>query len=241
MTFHPIVYLFDSLPPSARAKLREQIRRHGCHTNIVAWNGQIIHGGHQAEILEELGREFTIVEFTGTELEAIEYALSLSEERLRATAAQRALAGTKLVAMLRVAGYHETKVTQKAAELVAVSPRSVESAKAVLDKGAPELLQAVRDGLAAVSDAGKITRLLHGRQIEAVNAVRKGEAKTLTEAAEPYLAEMRGDAPRYKDDIGTPVPSHLTSVFVRRDEIIEFCRLLEESPSRVRRLAPLID
>ena len=45
---------------------------------------------------------------------------------------------------------------EKAAEAVNVSPRTVESASRVLEKGSPELVQAVESGRASVSAAARL-------------------------------------------------------------------------------------
>jgi hypothetical protein len=230
---HPVIYLFDPLPGGRREKLREDIRRHGCKVSVVLWNGQIIHGRHHAEICEELGLDVPTTTFCGTEAEAIEHSLSLSDERFFATDAQRALAGARLAKLLAGTGSIKGKVTQRAAELVGSKTRTVESAKAILDHATPELLLAVRDDTVSVSDAARVARLPASVQIDAVAAVKSRKAKTVAEAAEPFLAESRNGQ--------GAEPGPLPADSARAEETGQLCRDLEALPGRLRRLAGHLD
>lgn len=62
------------------------------------------------------------------------------------------------------------KSAEKAANIVNVSTRSVENATKVIEKGAPELVQAVEQGKIAVSTAAAITQLPKERQKEVVES-----------------------------------------------------------------------
>lgn len=66
-----------------------------------------------------------------------------------------------------------------------VSERLVGHATKVLRDGDESLVQAVRDGQVAVSDASRVSSLPKSKQSEAVEAVKEGKARTVSAAAMP--------------------------------------------------------
>jgi hypothetical protein len=72
---------------------------------------------------------------------------------------------------------HSSAATMALAEAYRVSPRSVESADAVIAKGVPELQRAVEEGKIAVSAAAKIAQLPAAEQLDRVEASQPKEPK----------------------------------------------------------------
>jgi hypothetical protein len=75
--------------------------------------------------------------------------------------------------------------------MVGSKTRSVENAKTILNHATPDLLQAVQDAAVSLSDAASIARLPASEQIIALAAVKRGEAKTMAEAAKAIRPESR--------------------------------------------------
>src|SRR5438105_3248510 len=143
MTFklHPVVHLFDALPPAQREKLKEEIRQHGCQP-LTLWREEdgaeyLIDGQPQAEICEELGLEIPTTLLPGTEDEAILHAWSLNKDRCRLKGNQGAMVGARLAKVLSEAAAKRQKSgkaadrsakgksAERAAKLVGLSTRTV--------------------------------------------------------------------------------------------------------------------
>jgi hypothetical protein len=92
-----------------------------------------------------------------------------------------------------------------------VSEASVKRAKKVNEEAAPEVVEAVKQGQATVSDAAKVASETKPVQAAAVQRVKQGDAKTLTQA----VRQVKEDAepPAVVDDHNTPIPERLIPVF----------------------------
>ena len=103
------------------------------------------------------------------------------------------------------ANLHEVSRSQ-AASLLNVSPRSVASARRVIDDGVPELVQAVERGEVAVSAAAEIASLPQEEQREALKAEAAPKAKRATKADGRAEAKKARDAKRNEPYVAPIMP-----------------------------------
>ena len=147
---------------SAFARLKSDIETNGQRENIVVWRGLLIDGRNRLRACEELSIEPQIAELMD-ETDPVQYALSHNLHRRHLTTAQRAIVAAKLATMSEGRPSEETAqncaVSQdKAAELLGVSRRSVQSAKHVLGSGSSALATAVEAGDVPVSLAERLLK-----------------------------------------------------------------------------------
>jgi len=144
------------------ARLKTDIEVNGQREDIVVWRGLLIDGRNRLRACEELGIEPQIAELMD-ETDPVQYALSHNLHRRHLTTAQRAIVAAKLATMSEGRPSEETAqncaVSQdKAAELLGVSRRSVQSAKHVLGNGSSALATAVEAGDVPVSLAERLLK-----------------------------------------------------------------------------------
>lgn len=198
---------FQSLLPagseSERTELVANIRSDGRFTDpIIVWlnHGIVVDGQTRFDIwLNELERSDDISP------EIIEKPFASKDEvkawmirrqngRRNWSQSQRARMAAELATLRN--GRHSVQALQNcgasvaaAAEEMHVSPRLVQSAKNVKEKGSKPLDDAVKNGHVKVTDADHIVDLPKSEQTKAVHAVQNGKAKTVTEAAKPKSAK----------------------------------------------------
>ena len=96
---------------------------------------------------------------------------------------------------------HVREARSQAAEQLQVSPRAVQSAKAVLEHGSSELVAAVERGEAAIHNAEQIAKLSHEEQAEVVAAGSAIIREAAAELRKPHVANNSGQNEWY-----TPAP-----------------------------------
>jgi ParB-like chromosome segregation protein Spo0J len=170
---HPAANLFPLMTTQEFIGLRGDIAAHGLREAIlIDGEGRVIDGRNRLQACEELGVEPRFRTFEGDSI--VEMVMSLNLHRRHLNESQRALIGarakpmfeeeakarqgarTDISANLRGSDYG--KASDQAARSVNVSPRSVESAAAVLKHGTPELVQRVEQGEIRVSAASTVAR-----------------------------------------------------------------------------------
>ncbi|AXC50043.1 hypothetical protein DRW48_10380 [Paracoccus suum] len=187
--WHDYANLFPMLDAAAQDRLRDDIRQFGVREPIVLFNGRILDGRNRYMAARDLGLEFPVADYAGTDAEALAYVLSTNLHRRHLTESQRAAVAAKLANMpqgartdLEPSANLRKVSTAEAATMLNVGTRTVEAAKAVLDHGAPELAAQVESGEVAVSAAAEVARLPGAEQAEVVAAgpqAVKARAKTI--------------------------------------------------------------
>lgn len=164
--WHDYANLFPMLDASGQDALRADIQRHGVREPVVLFQGRILDGRNRYMAARDLGLDFPVVDFDGTEAEALAYVLSTNLHRRHLTESQRAAVAAKLANMRqgeRTDLQHSAnllKVSQaEAADMLNVSERSVTTAKKVIEQGTPELIAAVEQGEVSVSAAAVVSEL----------------------------------------------------------------------------------
>ncbi|WP_423207988.1 hypothetical protein E2974_12440 [Paracoccus yeei] len=201
---HDYANLFPMLDASGQDDLRRDIQQHGIREPVILFNGRILDGRNRYMAARDLGLDFPVADFDGTDADARAYVLSTNLHRRHLTESQRAVVAAKLADMKQGerTDLHPSanlpKVSQSdAADMMSVSERSVTTAKKVIEQGAPELVAAVEQGAVSVSAAAIMSDLPQDEQAAAVaegpravkakaKAVREKKSKTnQAEAPEP--------------------------------------------------------
>jgi N6-adenosine-specific RNA methylase IME4 len=179
---HPAAELFPRLADVELEALAADVRANGLRLPIVTYRGQVLDGRNRLRACELAGVAPRFEEYAGDDPVGFVVSTNLKRRHLdesqramvagrmvpllEAEARARMLAGRDPSANLREGGDaaggagkgranlpEGGKAAEQAARMVNVGPRSVESARAILTRGTPELAEAVDRGKVAVSNA----------------------------------------------------------------------------------------
>ncbi|HWB36327.1 MAG TPA: ParB/RepB/Spo0J family partition protein [Rugosimonospora sp.] len=165
---HPVADIFPMMSDAELLDLVEDVRSHGLREPIwLHRDGRIIDGRNRAIACQQLGIEPEARVFEGDDSELVAFVLSLNLHRRHLTESQRAMIAAR-VANLKPGRPSETPSidgvsAESAATMLNVSTSSVERAKKVQDRGAPELVAAVDAGEVAVSAAASVAEIVKDR------------------------------------------------------------------------------
>lgn len=161
LKFHPVSEIFPSMPPAEFDALVADITANGLREPIHVMGNSVVDGRHRYRACLQAGVEpqFVVVP-DDTDLNALVISLNLRRRHLDES--QRAMVAARL-ANLPVGSNQHAQICapsqDSAAEMLNVSRRTVQHARAVLEHGAPELATAVDSGVIAVSSAAALSRL----------------------------------------------------------------------------------
>ena len=187
----------------ATVYLVEDIKQNGLLEPIRLYGGKIIDGRNRFLACKQLGIEPETRDFEGDADRLISYVISLNLQRRHLNESQRAMVAAELSSLqLGDNQYtggsvnlqtHQTSV-RVAADQLGVHPRTVEFAKKVLKHGAPEVIDAVKKGDVAVSDAAAVVERPTQAQTALLREVLGGSTKKLKIAARQQdVARQRRD------------------------------------------------
>lgn len=207
LEFHDVASLFPLMEGSDFDELKADIRQKGLLVPILLAEGKIADGRNRFRACSELGIEAQFVEWSGTG-DLLAYIVSLNLYRRHLSASQRSTIGGRIKpqfeaeakerqrggqgGVLLPANLPEAKsgdARGKVAELVNVSPRMIDAASKVLDRGVPELIQAVDDGKVKVSAAALVADLPKPEQsalVEKGQDAVKEKAREIREQRQTY-------------------------------------------------------
>lgn len=183
---HPAAELFPMMPPDQYEAFKEDIRKNGFQQDIVLYKGQILDGRNRYKAAVELDMldDLPIAEMDDdTDIDPYQWVISRNLHRRHLNESQRAAIATKLATLGKGKPSDDnTQIcvfTQKqAAEMLQVSPRSVQHARTVLDHGSQELIEAVERGKVAVSKAAAVAREVpQEQQLQAATEIKLLEKK----------------------------------------------------------------
>jgi hypothetical protein len=177
-------------------ELAEDIAKHGLRTKVI-----IVDAGGEWQILDGRNRiaacEIACVTpdhdiYTGSD--PVAFVIAANLRRRHMSASQRAMVAADIAKLIsgqtkrggKVANLPSgpgTKSRDKAAKLLNVSPRTVQTAKKVKEKSAPAIMDAVHAGTLSVDDAASIASLPVDEQNALFEQVQRGDSRTLREAA----------------------------------------------------------
>lgn len=217
-TTHPFAGVFPLLDDARLRELADDVRKHGLREPVILYQGQVLDGRNRLRACELAGVSPRFEDFEGDDADALAAVVSLNLHRRHLTESQRAMVAARLLplheedaARRRASGLTQNRGTVRAdlpervepaprprervAEVLNVSPRSVQSAKAVVERAAPEVVAAVDAGEMPVSVAAEAARLEPEVQREIVDTVRAGAtpAEALRQAKAPHVAHNTGN------------------------------------------------
>jgi len=191
---HPL-QLVPERSPKQFAALKSDIKRRGVLSPVLRYQGKILDGRGRWRACKELGIECPVLDYDGAD--PVAEIVSLNAIRRHLNASQRAMLAAR-IANFEHGGDRKSKnqganlpvekiSIQQAAELLNVSPRSVEAARKVLSEGNPGLVAAIDAGKMSVSKATKT----FSKSEKARPAVTRRPAK---ESVVPEPGTLKGDA-----------------------------------------------
>jgi len=196
---HDLCKLFPLMPQDQFDALVDDIRANGLRNPIVIYENKILDGRHRYKACINLGRQPVSVIYDGED--PLGYVISHNLSRRHLDESQRAMIAGRL-ATLKV-GDKTAKVergaiapssgltNEEAARRMTVSKDSVKRARKVLEKGTPELVEAVDNSQIAVSVAAKIAEMEPEQQQAVVSDPKPEQAikKIVRQEKEQALAD----------------------------------------------------
>lgn len=172
---HPIADVLPLLEGAEYQALEDDIHTHGQIEPIVLYQGKILDGRNRYRVCRRLGVEPLFKTYDGDD--PVAFVISLNLKRRHLNESQRAMVATRLATMRRGDNQHtEISATsqKKAADLLHVSPDSVQFAKRVVESENPDLIAAVEQGKIAVSAAAGLANKPREFQDAVVAKVNEG-------------------------------------------------------------------
>jgi N6-adenosine-specific RNA methylase IME4/ParB-like chromosome segregation protein Spo0J len=170
---HDLCKLFPPMPEDQFNSLIDSIRDHGLLTPIMLHEGKILDGRHRYKACINLGIEPSFEEYEGED--ALGYVIALNLSRRHLDESQRAMIAGRISNLkdgqrkITGASIGAANISQtEAASQLGVGRMSVQRARKVLDKGTPELAEAVDNGQIAVSVAAKIAEMEPEQQAQVI-------------------------------------------------------------------------
>lgn len=187
VVWHEYADLFPWIEGPAFQELKADIAKNGVLEPIVFLDNAILDGRNRYVAARELGIEYPRVEYEGNDPLGFVIAKNLARRHL--SESQRGMVAAKLAKLKPGDNQYTVGAANlrnhQAAEMLNVSPRTVETARKVVNEGAPELVAAVESGAVSVSAAADVATLPKPEQAE---IVARGE-KEILEAAKRLRSE----------------------------------------------------
>ncbi len=175
MQQHPLSAAFPAMAADDFQGLKDSIMEIGVQNPITLFEGMVIDGWHRYTAANELGMDCPVVELG--DVDPRDFVLAQNKARRHVTQAQLAMATTTVYAWRPVgnpslsnsAPGAELKTTKELAVSAGVSERTIEQAKAVQTKAAPEVVEAVKAGEIGLKKAAAIAKLPKEEQAAAIH------------------------------------------------------------------------
>jgi hypothetical protein len=204
--FHPLANIFPMLAPADLATLADDIAKHGQREAIIMHEGAILDGRNRYQACVMAGVEPVFKDFDGDD--ALAFVISANLHRRHLDDSQRAMIAAALENLghggnRQDANLHLEISRAAAATLLNVSPRTVASAAAVREHGAPALVAAVEHGEVSVSAAAHVATLPTDEQQAIVDAGPRAvqeAARTIRETPKEIVVAI-ASTPREGGDL----------------------------------------
>ncbi|TXH16508.1 MAG: hypothetical protein E6R03_05385 [Hyphomicrobiaceae bacterium] len=190
MKEHPAASIFPMMDEEAYELFKADIKENGQREPITVWQGQLLDGRNRLKACEELGIKPATFELDKS-IDPISWVLSHNLHRRHLDTSQRGMVAAKLASLPVGSNQHSKEGTQKcapsveqAAELLNVSPRTVNNAKKVIDKGSAEVVKAVEQGALKVTTAAEFVEEEPDKR-EQTKLVKKGVEAVKAHITEP--------------------------------------------------------
>ncbi len=180
---HPLGKLFSGIVGSSYRSLKTDIAEQGMTDAIVLHEGKILDGKVRHQICRELilGNSFTgdiAVQTLPAGVAPLRYLISRNLQRRHLNESQRAIIGVRI--LTGTGKEFKGRTDEQVAELFNISQRQAIAAKQVIDKGAPEIVRLVEEGVIRVNTARNLIALSAD---SAVSLSKQQEAVRLAENA----------------------------------------------------------
>lgn len=216
---HKFACIFPMMPDEAINDLANDIRANGLEKPGVLYEGKILDGRNRYKACQVAGVQMQWEEIDlcddSTKFDALSYVLSLNLHRRHLSQSQRAQCAAEVAKLREGRPSNDTPQNcgvsaSEAAKTFGVSTRSVETAKHVADKGAKQVVEAVKDGSIPVSLAAKLVDAVPDKAEQKKLVQQGAEAvREATKQAKPSAAKATdgdcirgGDHEWEKDDDG---------------------------------------
>lgn len=172
---HPLADMFPMIPEAERKLLADDIVTYGQRDPIILLDGMVLDGRNRQWACGFAEIEPIYEQYAGDD--PLNFVLSKNLHRRHLTESQRALIAAAIVDWER--GVNQTTAgpanlqTRRAAEKLSISERAVYSAKRIHEKGAPELLDAIRAGKVTIHAGEAISELQHSEQAKVIREEKK--------------------------------------------------------------------
>lgn len=193
---HQFARLFPALDDDDLTQLADDIRQNGLQNPIwLDEEGMILDGRNRSAACAIAGVEPHYKTFQGNDEDKLRFVCSQNVHRRHLTTSQRAMIAASLVESFEVlaetrmmsGGHPQANLPEGqkgqsrdlAGAAMNVSGRSVESAKQVKERAAPEVIDKVMRGDLAVSKAAKIAELPKDQQLAELESAPTSRAKQL--------------------------------------------------------------
>lgn len=203
MKWHEFANVFPMLGDEHLRDLADDIERNGQRFPVIVdEDGLVLDGRNRATACRMLGIQPRVEVFSGSDAEKLEYVVSLNLSRRHLDTSQRALVASNLATLRRGVGREQEgnariqafAVTQsEAAERLNVSRNSVQAARKVQEKAAPEVVEAVERGELSLNKAAKLTKAQPDKAKQA-KAVASGTVDKAIQKAAPEKPRVEPDS-----------------------------------------------
>jgi hypothetical protein len=156
---HPAAELFPMMSDEEYAGLVDDIHQHGQREKIVMWQGQLLDGRNRLKACIDLDIEPEVSELP-EDADPVAFVCSLNVHRRHLTTGQRASIAARLCDMphggnRRSENFKAQICASKAAEMMNVSERTVDTARKVREKAKPDVVKKMAEGKMSVNAAAK--------------------------------------------------------------------------------------
>jgi hypothetical protein len=192
---HPLSAAFPAMAPEDFQALKDSVANIGVQNPITLLDGMVLDGWHRYTATTELGMSCPEVDLAPA-TDPRDFVLAQNKARRHVTQAQLALATTAVYdwhpahrpCNSALSADLSPKTAQELAAIAGVGLRSIEQAKAVQKRAAPEVIEAVKRGDVGLPKAAAIAKLPQEQQAAALVAPPP-KAAPAAEAIEPNASE----------------------------------------------------
>ena len=179
MEYHEYANLFPMMNKEELNTLCEDMQEYGYDESlpIILYENKILDGRNRQIASDTIGVLPNYNEFVGNNKEALDFVIRHNLKRRHLDESQRGMVAAKLANMPNyrpISRSIDPLISQsEAATLMNVSVPTIKRAKQVIDRGIPELQEAVQSGEMAVSKAAQISKLESSANSATIDTVLK--------------------------------------------------------------------
>lgn len=178
LQFHPLSELFPLLEGQAFADLVEDIRENGVREPVWLYQGQVLDGRNRLRAAEAAAREAPSRVYDGDH--PLKFVLSLNMQRRHLDESQRSMVAARIAKLeegrppASAIASGEAVTQGEAAAIMKVGRSSVQRARKVIERAAPEVVTAVDRGELEVKAAAEIADAPQAEQTAAMSEGKAG-------------------------------------------------------------------